>query len=95
MRNYELTVVVDGKSTSAKQKSIKKSIDDLIKSTKGKVNKLEEWGKKDLAYKIGESVTGIYFHYKLELNPTVIKQIDEKLKLDSNIIRYLLIREST
>lgn len=93
MRNYELTIVLDGKSTPAKKKSVGKSVEDLIKTNKGKVKKMDDWGKKELAYTMGKSVTGIYIHYKLELEPVTVKLIKEKLRLDENVIRYLLIRE--
>jgi small subunit ribosomal protein S6 len=60
MRNYELTIVLDGKATSAKKKSMAGKIEKLVKDLKGKIVKNDDWGKKDLAYKLGKSDTGVY-----------------------------------
>ena len=67
MNKYELTVVLDGKTTPAKKKTFQELLEKLIKNAKGKIVKLDEWGVKNLAYKIGKSATGLYLHYILEL----------------------------
>ena len=91
MRNYELVVVLDGKVTAAKKKSFLEKFAKLVLSVKGKVAKVKEQGVKDLAYKIGKSTTGLYLVLPLELAPKEVGQISEKIRLDTEIIRYLLV----
>ncbi len=93
MRNYELVIVLDGKVTSAKKKSFIEKMEVLVKEIKGKTDKVKDWGVKDLAYKIDKSTSGAYLIFPLELNPDSVKVIAEKIRLDNEIIRYLLVRK--
>ena len=97
MRKYELTVVLDGKATPAKKKSVTELVEKVVAIGKGKVGKVEDWGTKDLAYplhgnsKIGKSATGVYLHFPLELETDSAKEVMAKLRANEDIIRYLLI----
>lgn len=92
MRNYELTLVLDGKATSAKKKSAQETIEKIVNVLKGKVAKFEDWGMKDLASPIGKNTSGIYLHFKLELDGSTAKQLTAKLRSEETILRYLLIK---
>ena len=93
MNNYELTLVMPGNFTEAKKKATLESVQKLIKVFEGKVEKLEEWGKIDLAYQIKKQSTGIFLHINLGLSPSLVKGLAEKIKFEDGIIRYLLIRK--
>ena len=91
MRKYELTVVLDGKATPAKKKSVTELVEKVVTINKGKVGKVEDLGTKDLAYKIGKSATGVYLYFPLELEARSAKDVTAKLRTNEDIIRYLLI----
>ena len=93
MNKYELTVVLDGKTTPAKKKTFQELLEKLVKIAKGKIVRLDEWGVKDLAYKIGKTATGLYLHYILELESESVKGIATKLGQEGVVIRHLLIRK--
>lgn len=93
MRNYELTVVLPGKATAAKRKSASEKVSKLVKIVKGKVGKVDEWGEIDLAYNIDDNDTGTFLQFPLELDPVAVKSIDDKLRLDEEVVRYLLVRK--
>jgi len=92
MNNYELTVVLPGEVTSAKKKSVIQKVEKLVKDSGGNIKKSDEWGKIDLAYKIKKEKAGIFLHYNLEIDGSDAKNLKDKLRLDGDIIRYLLIR---
>jgi ribosomal protein S6 len=83
MRRYELTIVLAEGATAAKKKQVKEKIVKLIEVSKGKVGKVEDWGKID---------TGIFLHFPLELKPETAKILDSKLNLEEDVIRYLLVK---
>ena len=93
MRNYELVIVLDGKATSAKKKAVTGKIEELVKTLKGKVGKIKDWGVKELSYKIGKSTSGAYLIFPLELEPVGAKDMPNKLRVDEEIIRYLLVKK--
>lgn len=93
MQNYELTVVLPGEVSPAKKKAVVEKVEKTASTLEGKVAKVEEWGKIDLAYKINKETSGIFLHFVLELDGKGAKTITDKLKMEEEIIRYLLIRK--
>lgn len=87
-----MTLVLDGKAGAAKKKKATETLESLIKVFKGKLTDSKEWGTKDLAYKIGKSTTGLYLNFTLELAPEGARALIDKIRVDGEIIRYLLIR---
>lgn len=92
MNKYELTLVLDGKSGAAKKKKVIETLEKILTVFKGSIKESKEWGVKELAYKIGKSESGLYLFFELELDPATVKQLNEKLRVDGDIIRYLLIK---
>lgn len=93
MKNYELTIVLPEKATAAKKKTVNKTIEKLIDTLKGKITEKDDWGKIDFAYEIKGETSGNFMHYKLELNAEAAKAVSEKLKLEEDLIRQLLVAE--
>ncbi len=93
MNKYELTVVLDGKSGSAKAKKVTEGLEKIIKIFKGAITESKEWGVKELSYKIGKSETGLYLYFELELDPKGVKSLNDKLRTDDDILRYLVVRK--
>ena len=92
MNEYELTLVLDGKAGAAKKKKTVETLESILKLFKGAIKESKEWGVKELAYKIGKSETGLYLFYELELDPKGVKALNDKLRTDGEVLRYLLIR---
>ena len=90
---YELTIVVDGKSAAAKKKKVLETLEKILSVYKGKIIESKDWGVKDLAYKLGKSTTGAYLYQEIELDPKGVKSLNDKLRVDADIIRYLLIKK--
>ena len=93
MRNYELTLVLPGKATEAKKKDVVEKLEKLLKVNSGKVVKSDDWGVKDLAYMINKNDAGRFLYFDIEVAPSAVKNLRDKLKLDDDIIRYLLISQ--
>ncbi|OGM29644.1 hypothetical protein A2630_04950 [Candidatus Woesebacteria bacterium RIFCSPHIGHO2_01_FULL_44_10] len=83
MRKYELAVVLDSEASAAKKKAVVETVEKLVGTFKGKLDKLEEWKKRE---------SGIHLFFPLELEPDAAKHLDAKLRLEKNILKYLLIR---
>lgn len=93
MNKYELTLVLDGKAGTAKKKKVTETLEKILEVFKGAIKESKEWGVKELAYKIGKSETGLYLFFDIELDGKGAKNLNEKLRNDPDIIRYLLINK--
>lgn len=73
-------------------KQLIKKIETWLKEIGGKVKKKEEWGKKELAYQIKKESYGIYVFWQIEAEPGKISRLSPKIKLEKDVIRYLLVK---
>ena len=93
MNKYELTIVLDGKGGAAKKKKVTEALEKVLKIFKGAIKDSKEWGVKELAYKMGKSETGLFLFFEVELDPKGVKALNDKLRTDADIIRYLVVRK--
>lgn len=93
MKDYELTIVLPGDVSGAKKKSVTEKVEKLVKILKGNVTKIDDWGKIELTYRMKKNKTGCFLHFILELEGSVAKTLRDKLKLEEEILRYLLVRK--
>ena len=92
MNKYELTVILDGKSSSAKKKVFSETLEKIVKILEGKLIKVSDWGVKELTYPIKKVKEGLFLFVELEMPAKSAKQLDLKLKMEDLVLRYLLIR---
>jgi len=71
-----------------RHEAIKKSIKDFG----GDVFFEEVWGLRDLAYSIKKQDQGFYIVMDVNLDPSTIKEMDRAFRLETEILRHLLIK---
>ena len=92
MSFYENTLITKQDLPKSELNTIKEKYNDLINNNSGKVIKNEEWGLLNLAKKIKRYNKGFYIHYKFEGSKETLNEIDKKIKIDSSIIRHLVVK---
>ena len=92
MSFYENTLITKQDLPKSELEKIKDKYSQIIKDNSGKVIKIEEWGLLNLARKIKRYKKGFYIHYKFEGNKETLSEINKKIKVDSSIIRHLVVR---
>ncbi len=93
MKDYELTLILDADLSSEDQKKLSEKIKKIIEDAKGKVEKTNDWGKKELAYPIKKKKMGSYFLWEIKADSQQIDKIDKKLKIEEEVLRYLILRK--
>lgn len=93
MRHYELVLIFSPELSSEKQKKLLAEVKKIITDTRGKVDKVVEWGQRDLAFPLKKLSQGVYFLLDLEMEPAGGAKLEGKLRLEEEIIRYLLLRK--
>ena len=92
MSFYENTLVAKQDLPKSELDKIKEKYSEIINSNSGKVIKIEEWGLLNLAKRIKKYKKGFYIHYKFEGNKETLNEISKKIKIDSSVIRHLVVR---
>jgi len=68
-------------------------MEKTIKALDGKLGKMVEMGKKQLAYKIKNVREAAFFNWSVELPAASVVQLDKKLTVDHEVLRHLLVIE--
>lgn len=92
MNNYLLTLVLKSDLDDKGREGLLETIKKKMLGDSGKVNKEDVWGSRDLAYPILKQSKGHYVHFEFETDPAVAKGLDNNLKVEEDILRYLLVR---
>jgi small subunit ribosomal protein S6 len=97
-RLYELTYLINTELTQAQQKEIYQQVEDLIKKHHGLVVTQEDWGKRELAYKIRQGsklhIDAFYQHLVIEIPAETVNDLEKDLNLSDTLIRHLLVLSS-
>ena len=92
MAFYEHTFIGKQDLSNKEVESLIAKYSDLINES-GKILKTEKWGLLSLASKINNNKKGIFVHFKFESDKEdSIKNVESKLSIDNNIIRYLTVK---
>ena len=91
MRTYQSIVVIDSLLKSEEIDGIIEKVERIISNNGGKINELDRWGKKRLAYEIKKRQYGYYVEFLFDAPNNLISVLDREYGLDENILRYLTI----
>ena len=91
MNKYESVVIIKPAVEDEKLKKLEKTFTDLI-NKQGKVEKVEEVGKKKLAYEIKKNSEGIYVEFYFEAEPELIKELERNYRITDEVLKFIVIR---
>lgn len=65
----------------------------LVESAEGKIESVEEWGNKKLAYPIQKMEQGYYVLMNFEAKPEFIVELERVYKINDNVIKFITVRK--
>ena len=92
MKAYELLFFVDPNLDPETRLAVMKRIDNTIAEGNGKVDNVDEWGKRKLAYEINYISEGYYVLVKFTSGPDFPAELDRVLGITDGILRSLITR---
>jgi len=94
MSKYELAVVVSAKLEDEERAAIIDKVKGLIERYEGTVTKVDEWGKRKLAYEIQKMNEAFYYFVYFESeNSDCPNEMEQQMRIMDNVLRYLVVRE--
>ena len=93
MNKYELAVVVSAKIEDEDRAATIEKVKEYITRFGGTVTEVEEWGKKKLAYEIQKMHEGFYYLVRFEADATCRAEVERRIRIMENVIRYLCVRQ--
>ena len=92
MNKYESVYVIN---TAIGEEAISGKVarfNELITSNGGSITKVDEWGKRRLAYSIDHLTEGYYVVINFEGDTELPKELERNFRIDESIIRFLVVR---
>ena len=89
MQLYETIYIVKQDLGSKALKELEEKFDNLLKLNKAIVEYKENWGLRNLAYKIRNYKKGYYYLVVFNGEKETIKELERNFRIDENILRFL------
>ena len=93
MKKYELALVIAPTLDEEALAAEKASVNALIERFGGTVDKVDDWGKRRLAYEINKVNEGFYSFISFTADTTDPAEIESRMRIKENVLRYLIIAE--
>ena len=94
MNKYELAVVVSAKIEDDERAQVIEKVKALVERFGGKISDVDESGKKRLAYEIQKMKEAYYYFIHFDAEADVPGEIEQRIRIMDNVIRYLCVRYS-
>ena len=92
MALYESVIIGRQDLTPGQFESLLEKFIAVIQSFKGEIKKRENWGIRNLAYRINKNRKGHYMLLNIDGPPEAIQEYERLMRLDEDIIRFLTIK---
>ena len=91
MNKYESVIIINPNVDEEEIKGLVQKLTDLINND-GKVEKVDELGKKKLAYEIQKNKEGYYVVFNFEANPDLISELERNYRITDEVIKFMTIK---
>ena len=93
MSKYELALVVNAKIEDDARTEVIEKIKAMLEGFGATITNVDEWGKKKLAYEIQKMKEAYYYFIHFESDATTPGEIEQRIRIMDNVIRYLCVRQ--
>lgn len=91
MRNYEVVFIVHP-DQSEQVPAMVERYQALVTSQGGKVHRLEDWGRRQLAYPIQKLVKAHYICFNIECGQATLDELENAFRFNDAVLRHLVIK---
>ena len=93
MNNYEAMYIINPTVEDEARAQLVERFSGLVTNGGGTVEKIDDWGKRKLSYEIEDMTEGHYILMHFSANPELPYELERNMKINENIMRYLVIRK--
>ena|SRR5713226_6676228 len=87
-----MLVIVDPRPSDEEVAALLTQLSEQVTSLGAEVIKMENWGKRRLAYDIRKQREGTYAVLEVSAEPSTVKEFERQLRLNENVLRFLSTR---
>jgi small subunit ribosomal protein S6 len=91
MRHYEIVFLVHPDQSEQVPAMIER-YKSLIEAGNGKIHRLEDWGRRQLAYPIQNLVKAHYVLFNIEVEQAILAELTESFRFNDAVLRHLVMK---
>lgn len=91
-REYETVYILRPNTPNEGVAEVNARIKGIIEGMGGKIIKVDNWGKRRLAYEVAKERKGIYLYWQYLAQPGVVEETERNLRMLDSVIRYLTVK---
>lgn len=92
MNQYEVMYVIDPTLEDSARVELINRFSELVQKNGGEVERVDEWGKRRLAYAINYKTEGYYVLMYIKAPADLPRELERNLQISEQVLRYLVIR---
>lgn len=92
MNKYESIIIINPNCTDEALKALEDKVTGLINAN-GKVESVENMGKKRLAYDIKKNKEAFYMLFNFEAKPDSIAELERNYRITDDILKFIVVRK--
>ena len=85
-------MIVDPRPTDEEVTALIEQLGEQLKTLGAEVTKVDNWGKRRLAYDIRKQREGTYAIFEVSAEPSVMKEFERQVRLNENVLRFVSTR---
>lgn len=92
MYQYELGIVLMPTLSEEEKNASLEKVKELVVRFDGEIVKVDDWGKRRLAYEIDKVKEGFYYFIEFKATGDVPGEVESRIRIMESVLRYLTIR---
>lgn len=92
MNKYESVIIINPNCTEEALKALEEKVTGLINAN-GKVESVDNMGKKKLAYEINKNREANYLLFNFEAKPEYIAEIERNYRITDDILKFIIVKK--
>ena len=91
-RDYELGIILNPEVSEEETKAILGRLDQIVTTYGGQTVRVQQWGRRRLAYLIDRHRDGYYIFIDMVLTPETVSELERTLKVSEIVLRHMFRR---
>ncbi len=91
-RVYEILFIADPNLGEPEVDTLTSTVQGFVEKEGGKIQKIEKWGKKRLAYPVKKHRDGSYVLVVVDGKPALVHEVERRMRVTDGIVKFITVR---
>jgi len=89
-RDYELGLIINPEVSEEETRAVLDRVEQIVANYGGQIVRVNQWGRRRLAYPIERHREGFYVFVDMILTPETVSELERTLKVSETVLRHMI-----